>query len=68
MSPNSYKLNINFFNLYSTQLITTAGFSRDHFRLSNNTIRQAIWHERMEPYINDDLFKVFIVLVICSFF
>ena len=40
------------------QLLTHPGGSRTYFSRSNDTLKQKIWRERIEPYIDDEIFKV----------
>ena len=54
----SYILQISFSLCNSKQLLTMSGVPRDFFSRSNDTLKQNIWRERMEPYIDDDLSQV----------
>ena len=52
----------------SKQLLTKPGLSRNIFSESNNALKQKIWRERIEPYIDDDIFKVIIASLTLFFF
>ena len=34
------------------------GVSRQLFSKSNDTVKEKIWRERLEPYIHDEIYKV----------